>query len=63
MDVFGATSRMMTEECDATSHNVDGGGWRSHLYELILRKHQVDGTQLLIYIYIQCIYFAILSSE
>ena len=33
----------------------------SYQDELIPRKHQVDGTQLLIYIYIQSIYFAILS--
>ena len=32
----------------------------SYQDELIPRKHQVDGTQLLIYIYIQSIYFAIL---
>ena len=33
----------MKEVCGAISHKMD---------ELILRKHQVDGTQLLIYIYI-----------
>ena len=37
----------MKEVCVALSHKMD---------ELILRKHQVDGTQLLIYIYIH-VYF------
>ena len=36
--------------CGALSHKMD---------ELILRKHQVDGTKLLIYIYIHVIYFFI----
>ena len=38
----------MKEVCGALSHKTD---------ELILREHQVDGNQLLIYIYIHVIYF------
>ena len=44
----------MKEICGAISHKMD---------ELIVRKHQVDRTWLLIHFYIQCLYFAILSLQ
>ena len=43
----------MNEVCGAISHKMDK----------LLRKHQVDGTQLLIYSYIHVYIFAIPSSE
>ena len=45
----------MKEVCGATSHIYDG--------RIVAVKHQVNGTQLAIYIMYICIYFAILSSS